>query len=63
MEKIKTIGYMTKEEKERIQKRARQMGMTIGGYLAEMAMWESRFTLLPQLRKGGNIICNGKAQS
>ena len=60
--KIKIVGYITPKEKERIQERARSLGMTIGSYLAEVSMWENRFALLPQLRKGGTIICNGRTK-
>lgn len=58
-QKPKIIGYVTQEEKEHIVKRAHSLGMTIGAYIAEISMWDNRFDLIPQLRKGGNIICNG----
>lgn len=60
-EKTRIVGYMTAEEKKRILERAQSLGMTIGSYLAEVNMWDSRFDLVPQLRKGGTIICNGTA--
>jgi hypothetical protein len=59
-EKVKIIGYVTPEEKETIQTRAKELGMSIGAYYFELAMWDSRFNLIPQLRKGGSIVCNGK---
>ena len=62
-EKIRIVGYMTAEEKDRILLRARSLGMTMGTYLAEVSMWECRYKLMPQLRKGGNIICNGKEKA
>lgn len=61
-EKIKLIAYMTPQEKEIIKRRAKKHGMTIGAYCSELAMWENRFELLPQLRKGGSITCNGRAK-
>jgi hypothetical protein len=59
-DKVKIIGYVTQDEKDMILERARQLGMSIGVYLYENCMWENRFNLIPQLRKGGSIICNGK---
>ncbi len=62
-EKIKIVGYVTVAEKEQILESAKSLGMTIGSYLAEISMWQKRFNLLPQLRKGGSIICNGKEKA
>ena len=58
-EKIKIVGYVTQEEKDSIQKRAKELGMSIGAYYCELSMWDNRYNLIPQLRKGGSIICNG----
>jgi hypothetical protein len=62
-EKVKIIGYVTPSEKETIQVRAKQLGMSIGAYYFELAMWDNRFNLIPQLRKGGSITCNGKEKA
>lgn len=59
--KVKVVGYVTLAEKATIQERAKELGMPIGAYCFEMAMWDSRYNLIPQLRKGGSITCNGKA--
>jgi len=60
--KVKLIAYMTPQEKEIIKQRASKHGMTIGAYCSELAMWDNRHNLLPQLREGGSITCNGKAK-
>ena len=61
-EKKKVVGYVTQEQKDYIDKRAKQLGMTIGGYFFELAMWDNRHDLIPQLRKGGSITCNGNSK-
>jgi len=61
--KLKIIGYVTPQEKELIQARAKKLGMPIGAYFHEIAMWDARNNLLPQLRKGGTITCNGKEKA
>lgn len=61
-EKVKLIGYVTPDEKQIVQDRAKELGMSIGAYCFELSMWDARHNLIPQLRKGGSIICNGRAK-
>jgi len=61
-EKKKIVGYVTSEEKKLIDNRAKDLGMTIGTYFFELAMWDKRYDLIPQLRKGGSITCNGNTK-
>jgi len=60
VEKVKLVTYMTKEDKERYVTRADQLNVSMTAYITELCMWETRYNLLPQLRKGGTIVCNGK---
>jgi hypothetical protein len=62
-EKIKIVGYVTPEEKASIQERAKILGLSIGAYFNELSMWDNRHDLIPQLRKGGSITCNGRHQN
>lgn len=59
-QKIKIVGYVTQEQKDTIHDRARSLGMSIGAYCAELAMWDKRYNLTPQLRIGGTIVCNDR---
>jgi len=58
-DKTKIVGYITPQEKDSIMERAKELGLTIGAYYSELAMWDNRYNLIPQLRKGGSITCNG----
>jgi G:T-mismatch repair DNA endonuclease (very short patch repair protein) len=61
--KVKLVAYMRKEDADRLRRRAQELNMTISDYMAEILMWEAKYDLLPQLRKGGSITCNGKEKA
>ena len=61
-DKCKIVGYITTEQKADIDARAKKLGLTVGAYFYELSMWDARYNLIPQLRKGGSIICNGRAK-
>jgi len=61
--KVKLVVYTTAEAKLRTQQRANAFGMDASAFVNEVLMWEDRHNLLPALRKGGSIICNGKAKT
>lgn len=50
--KSKLTAYMTDEEKEQVKDRAKELGKTIGAYLAELAVWDKQLDLFRRARRG-----------
>jgi len=62
-EKVQFKAYMTPAFKKKTKERALELGLCASTYVNELIMWECRHNLLPQLREGGSIICNGKEKA
>lgn len=55
-EKIRLSSRVTREQHDRVKERADKLGMFLGQYISEIAMWDARYNMLPRLRDGARLV-------
>lgn len=51
-EKQKLVAYMTAEDKQRVEERARTVNRNMSDYVSELVMWDAQLNLVERARRG-----------